>query len=210
MRDVNSIVATATDLSYQDVKKSLAAISERLAEIPHTLLKERSKQDDLQLQLENIERDLVQLDLAATIGIDNSGKARAEQHLQDLVKKTKGKITSAKLEIDRIRSEKCHLEALHKELQAKTLRMEQAASIKKRAILQDQERAYLDNDVTGKALHALSDFLVYTSLRIGMQPTGINVANLVAQELQRDNGLTKLAEEKYQGIVARAIEVSYE
>jgi len=117
MLDVETIVATATELSYTDVNKSLAAISDRLAVIPNRLFQERSKQEDLQLEVESKERDLIQLELAASIGIDNAGKLRAEQHLQDEIKKLKGKLTSAKLETDRIRSEKCHLESLQKDLQ---------------------------------------------------------------------------------------------
>lgn len=210
MRTVETIVATATELSYQDVTKSLAAISERLAGIPHQLLQERIKQDDLQLQVEAMERDLIQLELAASIGIDNAGKLRAEQHLQEDIKKLKGRLTSAKLETDRIRSEKCHLESLQKDLQTLLNELEQQAKRKKELILQEQEKTYRENDVQDKALKALSDFIVYSALRYGLPPSGINIAGLVNQELQVDNALSKMASETYQGIVTRAVEVSYE
>jgi chromosome segregation ATPase len=210
MRNVDSIVATATDMSYTEVTKTLAAISDRLAGIPHQLLQERSKQDDLQLEVESKERDLIQLELAASIGIDNAGKLRAEQHLQDEIKKLKGKLTSTKLETDRIRSEKCHLESLQKDLQTKLNELEQQAKRKKELILQEKEKAYREDDVQGKAIKALSDFVVYSALRFGLPPSGINIAGLVNQELQVDNALSRMASETYQGIVARAVEVSYE
>lgn len=210
MRDVGTIVATATELSYQDITKSLAAITDRLAVIPHQLLKERARLDDLKLELERSERELLQLDLAATIGIDNAGKARAEQHLQDQIKKTKGKITSAKLEQDRVRSEKCHLESLQKDLQTQLNELEQKAKRKRELILQEQEQAYRDNDVQDKAIKALSDFIVYSALRLGVTPAMVNIPNLIGHELQRDNALSKLAEVTYQSIVNRAAEVSYE
>lgn len=210
MRDVETIVATATDLSYQDITKSLVAITERLAGIPHQLLLERSKQDELQLELDNAERDLIQLDLAASIGIDNAGKVRAEQHLQDDIKKIKAKLTGIKLEQDRTRSEKCHLESLQKDLQTKQTLLEQRAAIKKAKILQEQAASYQDNDVQGKALKAMSDFVVYSSLRLGVAPAMVNIPNLIGHELQRDNALSKLAEETYQSIVNRAAQVSYE
>ena len=210
MRTVETIVATASELSYQDVTKSLAAISDRLAGIPHQLLQERIKQDDLQLQVESMERDLIQLELAASIGIDNAGKLRAEQHLQEDIKKLKGRLTSAKLETDRIRSEKCHLESLQKDLQTQLNVLEQKAKRKKELILQEQEKAFRENDVYGVALKAMSDLVVYSALRYGLPPSGLNVAALVNQELQVDNALSKMASETYQGIVARAVEVSYE
>lgn len=210
MRDISEIVVTATDLPYKDVSKSLVALKDRLAGIPHQLLVERRKQDDLQLQIDNIERDLVQLDLAASIGIDNAGKARAEQHLQDDLKKYRAKLTGIKLEQDRLRSEKCSLESLEKDLMARLTLLEQQALSKKQKILQAQELSYRESDVAGKATKALSDFLVYTSLRIGIPPNGINVGNLIAQEINRDGVLSKSAMETYQTIVARAVEVSYE
>lgn len=210
MRDVETIVATATDLSYSDVTKSLAAITDRLAGIPHQLLQERSMQGDLQHQLENMERDLIQLDLAGSIGIDNAGRLRAEEHLQDKIKKIKAKITSNKLETDRIRSEKCHLESLQKDLQTQLNLLEQKAKRKRELILQEQAQAYRDNDVQDKAIKALSDFIVYSSLRLGVAPAMVNIPNLIGHELQRDNALSKLAEVTYQSIVNRAAEVSYE
>ena len=210
MRTVETIVATASELSYQDVTKSLAAISDRLAGIPHQLLQERIKQDDLQLQVESMERDLIQLELAASIGIDNAGKLRAEQHLQEDIKRLKGRLTSAKLETDRIRSEKCHLESLQKDLQTQLNLLEQKAQRTRELILNEKAKAYRENDVQGKALKALSDFIVYSALRFGLPPSGMNIAGLVNQELQVDNALSKMASETYQGIIARAVEVAYE
>lgn len=209
MLDVETIVATATELSYTDVNKSLAAISDRLAVIPNRLFQERSKQEDLQLEVESKERDLIQLELAASIGIDNAGKLRAEQHLQDEIKKLKGKLTSAKLETDRIRSEKCHLESLQKDLQTQLNLLEQKAQRTRQLILNEKAEAYRENDVQGKATKALSDFIVYSALRFGLSPSGMNIAGLVNQELQKDNALSKMAEESYASIVTSAKEKAY-
>lgn len=209
MLDVETIVATATELSYTDVNKSLAAISDRLAVIPNRLFQERSKQEDLQLEVESKERDLIQLELAANIGIANAGKLRAEQHLQDEIKKLKGKLTSARLETDRIRSEKCHLETLQKSLQTKLNELEQKAQRTRQLILNEKAEAYRENDVQGKATKALSDFIVYSALRFGLPPSGMNIAGLVNQELQKDNALSKMAEESYASIVISAKEKAY-
>lgn len=211
MRDVETIVATAsTNLSYHDKQSVLKNISNRLDSIPHDLLVQRTKQDDLQLELDTTERGLLQLELAASAGIDNNGRLRAEEHLQDKIKKIKAKITSNKLETDRIRSEKCHLVSLQKDLQTQLDLLEQKAKRKRELILQEQEQAYRDNDVQDKAIKALSDFIVYSALRLGVTPAMVNIPNLIGHELQRDNALSKLAEVTYQSIVNRAAEVSYE
>lgn len=210
MREVTDIVATATELNYVEVSRVLKNISDRLSEIPHQLLIERSKQDDLTLDIQNRERDLIQLDLAASVGIDNAGKLRAEEHLQGDLKKLRGKLTSAKLEIDRIRSEKCHLESLQKDLQTRLNVLEQEASLKKRQILRDQEQAYLEHDVHGKAVKALSDYVVYSALKYGVATSAINVSGLVLQSLNKDNSLTNLAASTFDEIVAKAQVRSYE
>lgn len=211
MRDVESIVATATtNLSYNDKQSVLNKITDRLDSIPHELLVQRSKQDDFQLELDSTERELLQLELAASIGVDNAGKLRAEEHLQDKIKKIKAKITSNKLETDRIRSEKCHLESLKQTAHAELMQLEQAAASKKAKILQELEQAYRENGVQDKALKALSDFIVYSALRFGLPPSGMNIAGLVNQELQVDNALSKMASETYQSIIARAMEKAYE
>lgn len=210
MREVTDIVATATELNYVEVSRVLKNISDRLSEIPHQLLIERSKKDDLTLDIQNRERDLIQLDLAASVGIDNAGKLRAEEHLNAEIKKLRGKLTSAKLEVDRIRSDKCHLESLAKDLQSRLNVLEQAASLKKTQILRNQEQAYLEHDVHGKAVKALSDFIVYSALRYGLPPGGLNLSGLVLQELNKDNVLTKLAASTFEEIVAKAQVRSYE
>lgn len=210
MREVTEIVATATELSYQDLLNVLKNTLAEIESIPHDLLLAKARIDDLQLDLENTERDLLQLELAQQVGIDNAGKVRAEQHLQDTIKKIKAKLTSARLDQDNLRTKKVHLESLKKDLEAQRLQREQAASAKKSKILQEKERAYLENDVHGKAVKALSDYLVYTSLKLRMKPQAIRLDSLVWQEINKDNALLKQASEVFDSIMASAMEKSYE
>lgn len=210
MREVTEIVATATELSYQDLHNVLQNTQAQLESIPHDLLLAKTRIDDLQLDLENTERELLQLELAASVGINNNGKLRAEQHLQDQTKKIKAKLTSARLDQDNLRTKKVHLESLKADLEAQKIQLEQKASSKKSKILQDKERAYLENDVHGKAVKALSDFLVYTSLKLRMNPKTIRLDSLVWQEVNKDSVLIKHATETFDSILSGAEAKSYE